>query len=425
MLPKNIFNSFTVILLLIASFQNKIYSQERNVYWLHGFGGSSSTWEEMEQYFLNEVDAFTENSSINITYPSKIGVSSASQYLFANLPNDNNSIAICHSMGGVVARHMDRNYSDQFAGIITVGTPNDGAAISNSLDDGSVDDFTNFACRSLTAGPSSVIPGVGVIIRLITPTILCNVLNDQIIGDLLQSQNNESARDQAVGSPIMEELNNGSSGTPIFSIWGEESSPVHWRLISSIDSDKQNDTKWVNIADDFRSFYQDMFITYSAVSIVSGIFSIFNPKLLTVAGNSALSAYQWRRGVKWFDNSEGYWNELIDCASTRTETITVYQSGEVDCDCLHTTGTPDWVECVNEFCDPYPHCSQEPIHYSVEVILNGSSDGFICKDSQIGSIFSRELRARFANHSEATIHQEVKDRIRETLRDQSTVFYTE
>jgi pimeloyl-ACP methyl ester carboxylesterase len=415
-----------LILLLFTSVNSTLFGQERNVSWLHGLGENGTTWDAMEAIFVAERNSFTNASSTSPGFPSLNGVNASSNAVSPIISPDNNSIVIGHSMGGIVARDIDLSNPGQIGGVISVGTPNNGAAISNSLANGDVDRATNFACNALLAGPSSEIPFVGILIQAITPPIICSILSEEVVVPLIGGQNNQSAMDLAVGSAVITDMAGGTSGIPQISIWGNERSPVHWRLASSMVSNNANDVELVNLAEDFRSVYNTFFIGHTSVAIATGILGSLFPPLLAATAKESFSAYQWKRGVRWFDNSEGYWNQLIDCGSTRTETITVYQSGEVDCDCLGYAGSAAWVACVNEYCDPYPvNCTQEPIHYSVEIIINGASDGFICEDSQIGPVTTEIFEARGANHFEEVIHPNVTLRIREILDDENSFFYTQ
>lgn len=92
---------------------------------------------------------------------------------------------------------------------------------------------------------------------------------------------------------------------------------------------------------------------------------------------------------------------------------------------LGYTGSPEWIACVQEFCDPYPvNCTQEPINYAVTIILNNLSDGFICEDSQIWPNSIEQYEARDANHSEEVIHPNVQNQIRASF-DRPDFFMTQ
>ena len=162
---KNIVKICSVILLTLPIAMT--YGQDRNVLWSHGLGENAATWNQMEAIFDAERRMSLGNQSPG--YASFNGVAAATnetvndiEAVFGQAGSRNpNNIGIGHSMGGNVLRNIDVTEvgADQrFGGIITVGTPNDGAAIVNSIDNGDVDAAITHACGELLAGPTSEIP---------------------------------------------------------------------------------------------------------------------------------------------------------------------------------------------------------------------------------------------------------------------------
>lgn len=415
-------------LFLIISIQSGM-AQTRNVSWLHGLGENNTTWDDMELIFRNERTMITDATDISGFFTSDEGIAVAQAE--ADILSDPNGIVIGHSTGGIVARAIDLDPTDarDFGGIISVGTPNSGAAISNSITNGDVDRAMTSACNSVLAGPTSVIPGVNIVIQAITPPIICEILSDNIVEPLLGEQNNQTGQDLAVGSNVINGMSGGTSGIPQISIWGNERSPVHWRLLSSLDTDNANDTRWVNRAEDFRSVYNGFFIAHTSAAVASGIGGFFVPGLWAVAAKQAFSAVQWKRGVRWFDNSESHWNQLIDCGNDRTQTIvlsvqTIYLPDQ-QCSC--TEEIPAEAGCWEHWemiCAENPDACWTTIEVTETVFVNGASDGFICEDSQIGPVAIDVYEARDANHSEEVVHIEVQRQLRACF-DRDDFFDTE
>jgi len=407
--------------LLFFFSQIAVSQTARNISWLHGFNGSSNDWIEMEAIFEIERNQITSTSSLRVGYPSNIGLDPASSFVSGFIPFDNSSLVIGHSMGGVVARDVDLKNVGQIGGIISVGAPNNGAAIANSLINGDVDRLLTYSCKALLAGPSSEIPFVSILIQSIAPSVICKILRDDLIQPILESQNNQSAIDLAVGSSAITGMAGSTSGIPQISIWGNERSPVHWRLLSSITEDNSNDTYWVSMASDFRSLYNSFFIANTSAAVVGGLAGFFNPGLWIYAGKKAYSASQWKRGVRWFDNSERYWNQLIDCGGDMSEEIYVsvqVPSDDYNCAWQLEQGGPyclAYEACLDywaERCDQNPEDCWEEIVLSQFTVTNSRSDGFICEDSQIGPVAIDEYEARDANHWEELQHPNVERRIR-------------
>jgi hypothetical protein len=424
-----IFKILVFSFLLVLS-QIVVSQTERNISWLHGFKGSSNDWIEMEAIFEIERNQITSSSTLRVGYPSDIGLNQASSFVSVVIPDDDNSLVIGHSMGGVVARDVNYNNVGHIGGIITVGAPNNGAAIANSLINGDVDRLLTYSCKALLAGPSSEIPFVSILIQSIAPSVICKILSDDLIQPILESQSNQSAIDLSVGSPDITKLAGSTSGTPQISIWGNERSPVHWRLLGSIL--ENDDTHWVKLANDYRSLYNSFFIANTSAAVVGGLAGFLNPSLWLYAGKKAYSASQWKRGVRWFDNSERYWNQLIDCGGDMTEEITVsvqVPSDDYHCDGQLEQGGPyclAYEQCLDywaERCDQNPEDCWVDIVLSQFTVTNGRSDGFICEDSQIGPVAIDEYEARDANHWEELQHPNVERRIRNCF-ERTDVFQT-
>ncbi len=113
-------------------------TSNRNVVFLHGLNENATDWTAYVDHFLTidrrRIDSFSQffssRGGLNAIFNRVSTAGSGAQ-----------SIAICHSLGGVVARNLDsRNPSTNpnpfVGGIVTVGSPMDGAPVANALLDG-------------------------------------------------------------------------------------------------------------------------------------------------------------------------------------------------------------------------------------------------------------------------------------------------
>ena len=426
-MTKNKISSIVAFMLCLSSVC--AYGQ-RNISWLHGLGGNSITWDQMEDIFEIERLEITPSSTFSPGYQSQLGVSAASNDIVINgkIPFDNNGIIIGHSMGGIVARNIDHINTGQFGGIITVGSPNLGAAISNSLDNGDVDDAFNFACDELLAGPLSEPPIFALpIIGGFAADQICDVLNDELILPELVGQNNQSAIDLQVGSSVMTgTISGGTTGIPQISIWGNEQSPTHWRLLSSTFTNNTNEELFVEIASDFEQLYFNYYAAHISNAVVSGnIVGFIRGDLWGINIVESFRASHWLKGYRWFANSEVTWNELIDCTGNQLQevqfTVEVPNNNCDDYDPLST----DYDICLywwEVMCDLSPADCWEQDIITEYIVTNGRSDGFICEDSQKGNIYTDVYEAEDANHSEQVIHFNVEERIREIMNDELSFF---
>lgn len=211
-----------------------------------------------------------------------------------------------------------------------------------------------------------------------------------------------TAEDVREGSPHINTLNQYASPTPSLSVWGNENSPVHWRLASSLLSNNANDQVIVDVVNGMRSEYHTQFVVNTTFSVLLGGAGFWNPWLWAVSANHAYRAVSWKRGRDWFDRSEDLWNGLIRCHrwETRSITITVPNCG---------SGTPmprprdEWERCLNDCQLPGSNCTTTRTQ-TYRVFVRLPSDGFFCDEVQIidGLTPSNVYEARGVNHREQT-----------------------
>jgi hypothetical protein len=211
---------------------------QRNVAWVHGLDGDASSWENYNRIF----DSERKINSLRTSYNTDNGINNAGNQVrssmnsFGTGANNASNIGIGHSMGGLMIRDVDRNTSVSnkvFGGYITVTSPNYGAPISNSLLDGSVTAAAQNACNKIADGPLAQLFSLpwGIVSNLATNK-LCDKFIDNDLVQTLQGTPVTNA-DLIVGSPTINAINNYSSSLPRISMWGEETSPVHWRMFGS------------------------------------------------------------------------------------------------------------------------------------------------------------------------------------------------
>jgi len=383
----------------------QINAQQRNVAWVHGLGDNASAWQHYEQIFTQERNI----NSMRNTIITNNGLDIASadleskmrdHYQYSSAYQNSQNIGIGHSMGGLMIRNSDKNHTIQnnkyFGGYITVSTPNYGAGIANSLLNGNVEDAANDACSKLTAGPSAQALGAVIsIITNVTNTDVCNLfLNNQIVNQL-NNYNGNSTRDLKRGSEIIDEINNYTNDNnhdiPRISVWGEENSPVHWRLLTTA-----GNFNVMHAAEVGRGIYETFHILNKILGYSCAVGGFWNPWCWAASAASFYKARQWKKGRNWFDNSESIWNGLIQ--TTRLEP--------------HTYWEEVWVPCpyppINPFngrnIAPDPDCGHweyQPVTRYVAV--NYPSDGFIPKYSQImtnNPTPNNRYRVDKANHLE-------------------------
>ena len=107
-------------------------AQSRNVDWIPGLGGSVTTWEDVDNAYVNlrnipvrRRDGFNTTNGIPAFASQVQGVTGGA-----------NTIAIGHSLGGAAIRQIDLWNSNHWAGVITASSPLAGANIAVASQNG-------------------------------------------------------------------------------------------------------------------------------------------------------------------------------------------------------------------------------------------------------------------------------------------------
>ncbi len=379
-----------------------VTAQDRNVAWVHGLDGNASSWQHYNQIFDNERNL----NSLRTTYNTENGITNSANQVInsmntrygnnTNGANNPQNLGIGHSMGGLMLRDTDRitaNGTKKFGGYITVTSPNYGAPISNSLIDGSVENAAENACNKLVDGPAAQLFSLpwGIVSNLAT-----NVLCDKFIdNDLVQGLQGSpiTNNDLRVGSPTINAINNYDTNLPRISIWAEENSPVHWRMISS--NLYGNDTKFVNTVNTARGVYNGFYIYNTSLAVVTGVFGFWNPFAWGLTATYIYRATQWKKGRNWIDDSENIWSSLIK--TTRSEPQTYWVNTWIPCP------YPPGIEQRTANRPPDEDCGEwKWVQRTRYISVNYPSDGLLPQYTQElqGIPFGNRYKVEGANHIE-------------------------
>ncbi len=155
---------------------------DRFIYWVHGLGGSESSWvmaasATQTGVIKNGVTIFPPRKAENITqikYDESVSSFPVAEFSLHEIIHGKRQgisqatrlgdFIIAHSQGGLVSRYLDKdlnttntgNYYRDFGGLVTFGTPHGGAAIINSAQNNvnpPIAKFFEDACNAMTIGP--------------------------------------------------------------------------------------------------------------------------------------------------------------------------------------------------------------------------------------------------------------------------------
>ena len=389
-IPVSIRGSRSLALVMLLAFGAAAHAQ-RAVAWVHGFNGNALTWDIYDAFVTGEFPAGGPSGGFN----DGAGMPAFQQEVLASAAPfagpGIGAIGVGHSAGGIALRGAARLQPDnRFAGIITVGSPNQGGAIINAAQDGDVARAFGQGCRDLAAGPSAQAIPIPFIRGLVVST-LCALGRELVLeNELEEAAGGPTPTDLRVGSAYLAALNATDEPIPTLSIWGNETGPVHWHYLSSLITDTQDDEVAVDLAEDALRLYRDN----ATFNWWEGLFGWWR-------------AQQWRRGQRWIENSEGVYNEFMDCRGGRRRVTQInvlrFNNGWA-CNGQFPTGSSEWVQCINQRCPQgYNNCFVEQTR-TVTVESNDESDGFFCEETQVlqGLLENDEYEARGVNHAEET-----------------------
>jgi hypothetical protein len=334
-----------VIMALITTIDTSFC--QRNIILTHGFGDNNTAWDVYQPFLRNALT--TPANIFRFGYNSNFGVQFGVNAVNNQIAFNNQNIAIGQSMGGIVLRELDRQLPSQnYGGIITLGSPNRGGALLNALTAGTVQAELNDGCNhivsalgsSLTAAsvlnPNALFFLTGSTISLFRGKICSEIMNS-VNASLPTANALQTVTDLSENSGIITTLN--GSNTPTFKIgvFGVENSPVHMRVLSSlmndpsqvalstppaIDNSDQEFVDLFNTVNDVVASGEAFFIT---TSIVLSINAIWCWPLLYPAALCAWAAYDLGALRRWLGQSESKWHATIGAGGFFEEMVNVRQ----------------------------------------------------------------------------------------------------
>lgn len=301
---------------------------------MNGLGEDDSFWQTQTGNFTQNRD----NVRLDIDY-NDLGTGSLTDLLlFANQIDNSfddvgNSILISHDAGGVLTRQLDGFKT--FGGAITFGSQLDGMRLINAVENGDLELMAQNADEVLQRGPEAdglsffgaILEGAVSLIALIfndsdpIEDLIAKAITDRIVDAVGLSIEEEIDlfNDYAMASLLMEgddfieDGQNIVSSKPKLVVYGEEDSPVHIRLLSSAESDGQNDTELLDEYNELISLYKSAADDWAPSSLC-----------LIDCGRKREKSEAYRDGQYYLETEfEEDWVELIGASYTETHSTSV------------------------------------------------------------------------------------------------------
>jgi hypothetical protein len=296
-----------------------------------------------------------------------------------------NLIGICHSMGGMAARHLDFFNNNHFGAIVTFGSPLRGARIANSVTNGDADVYISNGLSKLTRGPSSEITFIPQILGISISNWLAHHIVGGIAGSL--SLRGATAEDLAEESGYNQFFYGTPTPTPKLFLWGEEDSPVHVRLAASFSDIRIQTAKffWPLYLLRNPSILDIRVTETAAVDLWNGVRYFYGfmedyNRAVGYAPWAFLARWrtkEWQAGHEYlFSQSEGQWRVLTGATFAQTFPIS-YWGPRPD-----ATGDDFWYCANNNLSEG--DCPYNQLYTSTtQVFIHTPTDGVVPVRSQI------------------------------------------
>lgn len=454
------------ILLIVASgYTAQAQEKDAEVYWLHGWRGGSGSWKT----YAKVIEDQRKVNSTRPSYGTSNGVR-AGAIEFAEsaglIYNDSIRIMIAHSMGGLVARELERDVvgSEVAEAILTVATPNKGAPIASNVLNGRLDKSLKVGVDILFKGPRSDSRGLlfavgyqylfadlkkriesvtgksiddkwkwAAFVALtyggagLSPNFgILEVVLNVVIGSVVESvesslfssvdhflnDQRQSLIDLSPNSPFLESVNTHTQQIPMAAVICEESEGAVWRFVGSY-LFKPNDQPFEQ-ADDTkilkaRNSARDIYRTAKIYNRVRRWFRWWR------YGSYTRKARKWYAGEKYLSKQfEAEYYKLIGAnrnQSTETFTTRLVCSGDA---------------ATNDSSSEFDFTSQPSFTGTdgcsvVKIVLHGKgrvfekSDGFIPLSSQEmdGIPYGNRYLVKGVNHQEVANHPSITEAFNE------------
>jgi pimeloyl-ACP methyl ester carboxylesterase len=408
------------------------FDKEKNIVWVHGLNGSRNSLFPpgyATQYGVQgnfpfparkatsygiEGDAKMQlyNENFGIT-PAASNVNAYSKTYIPLEKRTEKDFVIGHSQGGIVAREWLRkiekdptNYPNLVHGLVTFGTPHDGAEILNNCRPNmgnKVTPFMDNACKSL--GDAIVTPTINsnfwtsllisedMKTKLITTA--CNGIVNSIIPLALDNYYKATTLDYYKNAPFLTGYNNSTGHVeglseyelkvPVVQFFGEEEQPILWRFLSStlkMGEDQIQSSQNLFFAyekdDQIQLKVQDMIDHYKTQEYHENLKYEFHKKrsartiniLFRNARDKAKdNAMAYYRGWKWLSEANDYY--LTDLVGGRVVSTSLECKIIDNIDCSRTASSP----------------RMDPLAKNLKIQYNFVSTGQTCTLAPVNSMY--------------------------------------
>gem|GEM_PF-1247823 len=346
---------------------------DREVFFIHGLGGQgdeagtvdiswsqASRWSALEYYINSHRPDYAD-----------ISLDFAALELKGDLEGfdgaDDNSILIAHSQGGIVSRRVDQYYVTgelgleprTFGGLVTFGSPHQGAMILNNRDD--LVAWSGTSCEALTEGPLVEEVESSFFLDLLLSaadldefqTSICNYLENGIVPFVFKDYYSGITESYKVGSEQINALNEFVPEIPYVCFYGEETEPILWHTLTHVFPGHEpnntltygmepfgagDDNALLEYADEMTNKYYLKYYSYDYLSdmyseLVYGVdlatIFCYMTVLCAVSATNSMNECRaisdaYKTGYDWFTEANTVWQGIIGAGSLVESSNTCY-----------------------------------------------------------------------------------------------------
>lgn len=259
---------------------SQLLEGDRLIFWIHGLGGDMFSWDRVAEYSGDEYEVTSLLNTLDYSTNSLSGAGQVTQNTIDgladtygeinNIEDPSVNFIIAHSQGGLVSRSAYKRYDDlnaleekSFGGIVTFGTPHQGAQILNNVPQ--FIDFIDGSCVTLSAGPAKEAWNGNWILSFFPTTSMigavesiCYNISNKVVPFMMSDYLTPITNDYLVGSEYLDDLNEfdedmdetDEAWIPKVAFFGIEESPVVWRTVYSILNDVNEEEVFQANSDD-------------------------------------------------------------------------------------------------------------------------------------------------------------------------------
>jgi hypothetical protein len=439
---------YLALLILIAQPQF-LFSQDRQVYWVHGMGGNKNSLKTHDDYFTPKYKITSTKPGIETTSGIYGSAEKLKPLILANAASNN--IIICHSMGGVNMRalyELKGSTANQYiGGMVTLGTPHSGALFANHIDDGTLATFSNDMVKYGAKGPAGELTLLATLNEYISNLTILNIFgvkelntNDLItripaeiaefVATNFATQSTTTKNSLKTTSADIARLNSKTMTIPTIAFYGVEADPAFPRFFTSHMSREQV----TSITGDYGNVVPNVANFYGVtVALAQGSTEMYNYKHAMALASilvPALSIKYNFEAANW-KVTKDYWNGQFQhscdvlTGAYRTEKHTVTYTDYNDCsvptpdDALKSTSYINPDNIWDDECVPGPYTVTE----TVTAVISQESDGLLPVDTpQAWPGCLTKVKVEGANHASLKWNVATRNKIEDVFNKKNNIF---